>query len=184
MWILTLIATATGAGGLVLGVRNYLHLRQSKIRDNQWEIRKDLRSTLRIIDYHQLRHYADRLKDGSMPPTTIEEDLRQLHKYLVQHQDEFIAPTPQQLESLIAATEVVIDNYVATRQPPTNDDMFKEGFEAGQCKRLLDDLNVIRGLIKATVDGVTAIEKKPLSVKKQVAQFKALDSKNQKAIEG
>jgi hypothetical protein len=161
---------------IVITVRNYWWTRYASVRENQARLRFELRERLHPFDHWRIEKTLNQLRERS-PSTSIEEDLRDLRDYISFHKDEFVAPTPDQLQTLADTIETTRRTYDATRQPPADDRTFDAEFDANQRKELTKQFERLRGQVRCVVAGLNGIQKKVLSTRKQIGLFKALDAR-------
>ncbi len=174
MWILTVIATLTGVAGLALSLRNYRHMRHAPVRDNQAKIRSNLRQTLRLTDYHLLEKTINQL-ESRLPSDHIRGELIGLREYLVLHKDEFIAPTPKQIDTLVGTVDATLADYDAATRSPTDDSVFTPDGDKASRQRLIEDFALLRKQVRCIVNGINEIDKNAFSVRRQTALFKELE---------
>jgi hypothetical protein len=176
MLTFSVIGLVISVVSIVITVRNYWWTRYASVRENQARLRFELKERLHPFDYWRIEKTLNQLRDRN-PSTSIEEDLRNLRDHISFHKDEFVAPTPNQLQSLADTIETTRRAYDATRQPPTDDRIFDAEHEANQRKELIKQFERLRGEVRCVVAGLNEIQKKVLSTRKQIGLFKALDSR-------
>lgn len=158
---------------ILITVRNYWWTRYAAVRENQANLRADLKNHLHPFDYWRIEKTLNQLRERP-PSTDIEEDLRKLGEYISFHKDEFVAPTPQQLQTLADTIETTRRAYDATRQPPRDDRIFNAEYEASQRQELTRQFERLRGEMRCVVAGLNQIQKKVLSTRQQVRLFNEL----------
>jgi hypothetical protein len=110
-----------------------------------------------------------------MPNDQTRAELGNLRDYLVEHMDEFIAPAPGQIGTLAKSLERACIVWEEMRHPPDDDSVFLADVEAAQRERLANALQAVHREMRCIIDGITEIEKRPLSLRKQRMQFKELE---------
>ncbi|MDQ1716499.1 MAG: hypothetical protein QOE89_452 [Pseudonocardiales bacterium] len=158
MLTFSVIGLVISVVSIVITVRNYWWTRYASVRENQARLRFELKERLHPFDYWRIEKTLNQLRDRN-PSTSIEEDLRNLRDHISFHKDEFVAPTPNQLQSLADTIETTRRAYDATRQPPTDDRIFDAEHEANQRKELIKQFERLRGEMRCVVAGLNEIQK-------------------------
>jgi hypothetical protein len=176
MWIFTVIATVSGLGGLALGIRNYWLLRYKPVHERQTQLQTNLKKTLRLVNQHHFRVAVQQLEASQMPSQSGKEQLESLVEMLRPHVNDYIAPTPDQIAAYIATVQAAANEWNNVLQPPGADRIFVDGDADGRA-RLLARLKQVYDDTNCIVDGITTIEKKPLSARRQQKLFNALEAR-------
>lgn len=168
-----MVATTLSVIAIAFTARNYWWTRYAAVRENQAKLRADLKDRLHPFDFWRLEKTLNQLHSRS-PSTSIEEDLRKLGEYISFHKDEFVAPTPDQLQILADTIETTRRMYDATRQPPTSDRVLDAAYEANEREELTKQFKRLRAEVRVVLLGLTQIQKKVLSTRQQIRLFKEL----------
>jgi len=81
----------------------------------------------------------------------------------------------RQHQTLIDTFESARAAFDETRTPPTSDAVFGGGYQAKQRANLTNHFTALRREIRCVVGGFDSIQTKPMTRRKQIKQFKALD---------
>lgn len=172
----TYAAILISLASLFLGIVNYQYTRYAQVRDLQTPLRNELRNNLHRFDYWRIEKILNQLQDR-IPSADVEAELRKLSESIALTKGSFVAPTPQQLQTLVDTFESTCAAFNETRTPPTSDEVFDGGYQAKQRANLIEHFTVLRREIRCVVDGLDAIQTKPMTRRKQIKQFRALDRK-------
>jgi hypothetical protein len=127
------------------------------------------------VDQHHLEKALNQLESG-MPSQSGKEQLENLIQFVAPSKDDFIAPTPEQIDAFLTSVREAVAEWDDILQPPGSDRIFVDGDAEGR-QLLKDRLHKVRSDIQCIVDGVTAIEKKPHGARKQKRRFNALEAR-------
>ncbi|BCO99317.1 hypothetical protein [Mycobacterium intracellulare] len=160
-------------GALVLGLRNYWFTKYADVRKSQYQLRSDLKDRLRP----QQARLAKALNQlaSRMPSDSTRDSLRDLRDYLRREGDAYLAPSPQQIESLIDAIDAALEKWEEVRHPPTDDSIFLADVQADRRAEVSERLQKVQRQIGCILDGVREIDKKPLRTRQQVKLFRELE---------
>ena len=176
--IVSYAAILISLGSLVLGIVNYQYTRYAYVRDLQTPLRNELRNNLHRFDYWRIEKILNQLQDR-IPAADVGDELRKLSESLALTKGSFVAPTPRQLQTLVDTFESARAAFDETRIPPTSDEVFDGGYQANQRENLTNHFTALRRDIRCVVSGLDAIQSKPMTRRKQIKQFKALDRNQQ-----
>ena len=174
MNIASSVAILISLGSLYVSYRAYQHAKYAPVREGQTPLRNELRNELHKFDYYRIGKLLNQLQER-IPSADAEGELRKLGESIALRKGSFVAPTPQQLQTLIDTIESTRAAYDETRQPPKTDAAFGDGYQATQRKMLTERFTALRRQIRCVVGGLDAIQTKPMSPPKQIKQFKELD---------
>ncbi|WP_319449764.1 MULTISPECIES: hypothetical protein [unclassified Mycobacterium] len=167
-------AIVISLGSLALGIVNYQYARYAQVRELQAPLRNELRNNLHRFDYWRIGKILNQLRDR-VPSGDIAGELHKLGESIALSKGSFVAPTPHQLQTLVDAFESARAALEKAGELPTKDEVFDEGYQAKQRGNLIEHLTVLRHEIRCVVEGLDMIQTKPLTRRKQIKQFKALD---------
>lgn len=173
MWDFSVVATILSLIAIVFTWRNYVWTRYGGVRENQARIRGDLKDLLHPFDYWRIEKTLNQLQSRD-PSSSIEEDLRKLGEYISFHKDEFVAPTPNQLQSLADSIDTTRRMYDATRAVPTDDRVFDADYQRSQRRELAKQFERLRVEVRCVVSGLNTIQKEVLSTRRQINLFAQL----------
>lgn len=159
---------------LALGFANYQHARFAQVRESQTPLRNELRNSLHQFDHWRIEKILNQLRDR-IPSQDVPGELHELAESIALRKGSFVAPTPQQLQTLVETFESTRQAVLKTQEPPTNDDVFREDYQAAQRTNLTEHFVELRRQIRCVVDGLDAIQTHALTRRKQIRQFKELN---------
>ena len=168
------MAILISLASLVLGIVNYQYTRYAQVREFQTPLRNKLRNNLHRLDHWRIEKILNQLQDR-IPSANIEGELHTLSESIALTKGSFVAPTPQQLQTLVDTFESTRAAFNETRTPPTSDEVFGAAYQAKQRAKLIEHFTALRREIRCVVDGLGAIQTKAMTRRKQIKQFKALD---------
>ncbi len=173
MNIASSVAILISLGSLYVSYRAYQHAKYAPVREGQTPLRNELRNELHKFDYYRIEKVLNQLQER-IPSADIDGELRNLGESIALRKGGFVAPTPLQLQNLINTIEATRTACYEARQPPKTDAVFEHGYQATQRKMLTEQFTALRHQIRCVVEGLDAIQAKPMSPAKQIKQFKAL----------
>jgi hypothetical protein len=173
MWEFSGVATTLSVIAIVFTWRNYVWTRYASVRENQARIRADLKDLLHPFDYWRIEKTLNQLQSRH-PSISIQEDLRKLGDYVSFHKDEFVAPTPNQLQTLADSIETTRRMYDATRAVPTDDRVFDGDYQHNQRRELAKQFERLRAEVRCVVSGLNRIQREVLSTRRQIKLFARL----------
>lgn len=176
--IVSYAAILISLGSLVLGIVNYQYARYAYVRDSQTPLRNELRNNLHRFDYWRIEKILNQLQDR-IPSADVGDELRKLSESIALTKGSFVAPTPRQLQTLVDTFESARAAFDQTRTPPTSDAVFDDDYQATQRANLTSHFTDLRREIRCVVNGLDEIQTKPMTRRKQIKQFKALDRTQQ-----
>ncbi|WP_100458671.1 hypothetical protein [Mycobacteroides abscessus] len=159
---------------LILSFTNYWHRRYAQVRESQTPLRNELRNNLHQFDYWRIEKILNQLQ-SRIPSTDIPGELRKLSESIALNKGSFVAPTPQQLQTLVDTFESTRAAFEETGEPPASDEVFDDGYQAKQRAGLIEHFTTLRRQIRCIVNGLDAIQTRPMTRRKQISQFKALN---------
>jgi len=175
-----ILGLVSGSIGSWFGYRAYRHSKSAPYDERQSELRAELRR--RINDQFRLVRAVNGL-DRGLPGSTVEADLEEFKDLLNRIKHHLLAPSPAQVEVVIKSIDDALAKLAVAHHAPRNDsvfithvDLIKANVLRPWLVRALDNINVL-------LDGLVEIERQPMSVRKQIKVFKALDPKWQTPIE-
>jgi hypothetical protein len=130
MWAFTVIATISGLAGFGLSLRNYWLLRYKPIHERQTQLQGGLKKALRVVDQHHLEKTLNQLESG-MPSQSGKEQLENLIQFVAPNKNDFIAPTPEQIDTFLASVQEAVTEWDHVLQPPGSDQI---GFRSDLCR--------------------------------------------------
>jgi hypothetical protein len=113
----------------------------------------------------------------------VEADLDELRKYLNAKKHRFMVPTPEQIEVVIKSIDGALVALAVAHHPPRNDTAFIPHVDEIKCNVLRPWLGKALADINVLLDGLAAIERQPIAVRRQIKLFSALSPENQTPIE-
>jgi len=181
----TVISTVFGlvmtAFGIWLTIRANHNATSAPFDERQAALRTELRA--RLNSQFRLVRAVDNVDRGLLPGSPVEADLDELRTYLNAKTHRFVAPTPEQIEVVIKSIDSALAALAVAHHPPRNDTAFiphvdeiKSNVLRPWLVKALADINVL-------LDGLAAIERQPMSVRRQIKLFAALNPENQTPIE-
>lgn len=169
-----MVATILSVIAIVFTWRNYVWTRYASVRENQAKLRGDLKDLLQPFDYWRIEKTLNQLE--TRPPSlNIEDDMLKVWEYLSYHKDEFVAPTPNQLQTLAATIETTRRMFKVFTGPPTDDRIFDEDYAKAQRQQLAKQFKRLRSDVRCVISGLNTIQKQVLSPRRQTKLFAALD---------
>lgn len=168
------IAIAISLCSLTLGIANYQHARYAQVRESQTPLRNELRNNLHKFDYWRIEKILNQL-DSRIPSSDVPDELYKLAESINLSKGSFVAPTPQQLQTLVETFKSTREAFLKTQEPPTNDEVFREDYQAAQRAKLSEHFVELRRQIRCIVDGLDAIQTHAMTRRKQIRQFKELN---------
>ncbi len=153
---------------------------RARYDERQAELRADLRCW--INKQFRLVRAVDGVERG-LPGDAVRADLDEFRDYLAAMQRHLVAPSPAQLEVVIKSIDEAVVKLEVLQGVPRRDAMFIPHVTEIKCNVLRPWLKRAQDNIKVLHDGLAEIERRPMSVRKQIKLFTALDPKRQKPIE-
>lgn len=172
--IVSYTAILISLASLVLGIANYQYTHYAYVRDLQTPLRNELRNNLHRFDYWRIEKILHQLQDR-IPSADVGDELRTLSESIALTKGSFVAPTPRQLQTLVDTFESARAAFDQTRTTPTSDVVFDASYQATQRANLANHFTALRREIQCVVGGLDAIQTRPMTRRKQIKQFKALD---------
>ena len=160
-----------------LTIRANHNAKSAPFDERQAALRMELRA--RLNSQFRLVRAVDNVDRGLLPGSPVEADLDELRTYLNAKKHRFMVPTPEQIEVVIKS----IDSALAALHPPRNDTAYIPHVDEIKCNVLRPWLEKALADINVLLDGLVAIERQPVSVRRQIKLFAALNPENQTPIE-
>lgn len=168
------VTVVGGAAGIYFPWRRHVISKRAPVHADQAERHKALKETLHSFDTHRLEPALKQLETGPAP-TSIEADLREVRDYVLYHDDDFIAPTRDQMRQFASTIEAARRAYDETRIPKS-DLIFDEDYQREERERVARHLLLVREQARVVVSGINAITKNPfMSERKQVKLFRNVE---------
>ncbi|NGX07526.1 hypothetical protein [Mycobacteroides franklinii] len=181
----TVISTAFGlvmtALGIWLTIRANHNAKSAPFDERQAALRVELRT--RLNSQFRLMRAVDNVDRGVLPGSPVEADLDELRKYLNAKKHRFMVPTPEQIEVVIKSIDGALVALAVAHHPPRNDTAFIPHVDEIKCNVLRPWLGKALADINVLLDGLAAIERQPIAVRRQIKLFSALSPENQTPIE-
>lgn len=175
MSIIATIASAVAIVGTPIGVtfafRSYQYNKSAPVRQRQEKLRDDLK--LRLTQQNRLTQAIKNL-DKDLPSSLVNEDLSDLRMCLKMMKDQFNAPTPEQLGVFVQSLDEALQAMAVAQHVPLNDEAFNPNVQEIKGNVLRPALVKVEDQLKVLLTGLTEIEKKPMSVRKQKKLFREL----------
>ncbi|WP_241479788.1 hypothetical protein [Mycolicibacterium neoaurum] len=175
-----ILGLVSGGIGAWYGYRAYRYSKSAPYDERQAELRARLS---RLINGQSRLVRAVKNLQHGLPGSPVVEDLEQLAYDLDVLKRHLIAPSPAHLAVIIKSIDDAVARLKVAQGVPRSDAIFIPHVEEIKCnvvrpylKRALDNLRVLH-------DGLVEIERKPMSVRKQLQLFNALNPENQAVIE-
>jgi hypothetical protein len=175
------VSLVIGGSGLALSFRNYKWTQHAHVRDNQGKLRIGLYKTLKLMDFHHIEKALNQLGQR-MPSNATRDEWWSLNQLILQDKDRYVAPSPQQLETLASSLKRAYDLYDELVHPADQPGLTLGDVPGEGRGQLADQLRLIRRQIQSVLDGINTIDQNALSVKKQRALFSDLDGANPPAL--
>ncbi|WP_162625679.1 hypothetical protein [Mycolicibacterium llatzerense] len=169
------------ASGLGLTIRASRHAKSAPFDERQATQRMELRA--RLNSQFRLRRAVDSVDRGLLPGSPVEADLDELRTYLSAKNHRFMVPRPEQIEVVIKSIDGALAALAVAHHPPRNDAAFISHVDEIKCNVLRPWLEKALADINVLLDGLAAIEREPMSVRRQVRLFAALNLEHQPPIE-
>ncbi len=115
MNIASSVAILISLGSVYVSYRAYQHAKYAPVREGQTPLRNKLRNELHEFDHYRIEKVLSQLQER-IPSADIEGELRKLGESIALRKGSFVAPTPQQLQTLIDTIESTRAAYGETRQ--------------------------------------------------------------------
>lgn len=181
----TVISTVFGlvmtAFGIWLTVRANHNAKSTPFDERQAAQRMELRA--RLNSQFRLVRAVENVDRGLLPGSPVDADLDELRTYLNAKKHRFMVPTPEQIEVVIKSIESALAALAVAHHPPMNDTAFIPHVDEIKCNVLRPWLEKALADINVLLDAVAAIERQPMSVRRQIKLFAAVSPENQTAIE-
>lgn len=171
--ITTVLGLVIGAVGTWAGLRGIRHAKDARFDERQASLRAQLKQ--RVQAQNRLAH-AVKVLDKHVPSSLVNQDLAELQGYLRGHRHEFRAPTPAQIDVVARSIDDALDALEVAQHPPKNDTAFLEHVDEIKRNVLRPSLEAALNHINVLLQGLVEMERKPLSVRKQVQLFKELEA--------
>lgn len=91
--------------------------------------------------------------------------------HLRREANSYLAPSPQQFESLIESIDAALQKREEVRQTPSDDSIFFDDVQADMRAEVGEKLQTIQRQITCILDGLREIDKKALRIRQQVKLF-------------
>ncbi|WP_204802626.1 hypothetical protein [Mycobacterium riyadhense] len=184
MNIFTVISTVFGlvmtAFGIWRTIRANHIAKSAHFDEGQAALRMELRA--RLNSQFRLVRAVDNVNRGLLPGSPVEADLDELRTYLNAKKHRFMMPTRQQIEVVIKSIGGALAALAVAHHPPRNDAAFIPHVDEIKCNVLRPWLEKARADINVVLDGLAAIERQPMSVRRQIKLFAALNLESQTPI--
>ena len=95
-----------------------------------------------------------------MPNDSTLDCLRDLRSYLRNEGSAYLAPSPQQLESLIDSIDAALEKWEKVRHPPTDDSIFLADVQADMRAEVSELLQKVQRQISCILNGVREIDQR------------------------
>ncbi|QZH66452.1 hypothetical protein [Mycolicibacterium farcinogenes] len=177
---LSVLGLVSGSIGAWYGYRAYRHSKAAPFDERQAELRADLRRW--INKQHRLVRAVNTL-DRGLPGDAVRADLDEFRYYLSGRAHRFDVPRPAHIETVIKSIDDALVKLAVAHHVPRNDsafiphvDLIKANVLRPWLVRAQDNINVL-------LNGLAEIERQPMSRRKQLKLFRALEPKNQTPVE-
>jgi hypothetical protein len=170
MDVLPIIAVLIALVGATFAARNFYAGRSAPVRQRQEKLRGELKG--RVRTQNRLAQAVTHL-DRELPSSLVNADLEELRTYLKGTKHQFRAPSPAQLEAVIKSIDEALEALQVAQQA-RNDMAFNEDVQEIKRNVLRPVLDKALANINTLLNGLSVIEQKPTSVRKQIKQFKEL----------
>jgi len=181
----TVISTVFGlvmtAFVIWLTIRANHNAKTAPFDERQAALRMELRA--RLNSQFRLVRAVDNMDRGLLPGSPVEADLDELRTYLNAKKHRFMVPTPEQIEVVIKSIDSALAALAVAHHPPRNDTAYIPHVDEIKCNVLRPWLEKALADINVLLDGLAAIERQPVSVRRQIKLFAALNPENQTPIE-
>lgn len=144
--------------------------RWEPIRAAQWVKQQNLRDRLHNVEHH-VTTAREELISRPLPDEQVRAVLLDLQRFLLRHKDEFIAPTPEQLERLASTVKDALLTWEESEQTPLDDSILTEEGELRERGWLSDDLLAVSQQVRFMIDHINLVERKPMGLRKQARLF-------------
>ncbi|WP_373203193.1 hypothetical protein [Mycobacterium marinum] len=121
--------------------------------------------------------------DRRLPGSPLEADLEELQDYLNAKKHQFLVPRPEHIEAFSQSINEALAALANARHPPRNDTVFIPHVDEIKCNVLRPWLARTLTDVNALLSGLSEIERQPLSLRKQIKLFAALDPTSRAATE-
>ncbi len=181
----TVISTVFGpvitAFGIWLTIRANHNAHSAPFDERQVALRVELRA--RLNSQFRLVRGVDSVDRGLLPGRPVEADLDELRTYLNAKKHRFMVPRPEQIEVVIKSIDSALTALAVAHYPPRNDTAFIPHVHEIKCNVLRPWVEKALAVINVLLDGLAAIERQPMSVRRQIKLFAALNPENQTPID-
>jgi hypothetical protein len=171
--ITTVLGLVIGAVGAWAGLRGIRHSKSAPFDERHATVCAQLKQ--RVLAQSRLAH-AVKVLDKHMPSSLVNQDLAELRRYLRGHKHEFRAPTPAQIDAVVRSIDDALDALEVAQHAPKNDTAFLDHVDEIKRKMLRPSIEAAMNYINMLLQGLVEMERKPLSVRKQVKLFKDLEA--------
>ncbi|WP_407689604.1 hypothetical protein [Mycobacterium sp. HUMS_1102779] len=113
----------------------------------------------------------------------MEAEIGELRTYLNAKKHRFMVPTREQIEVVIKSIDSALAALAVAHHPPRNDTAFISHVVEIKCNVLRPWLEKALADINVLLDGLAAIERQPMAVRRQVKLFAALNPENQTSLQ-
>lgn len=181
----TVISTVFGlvmtAFGTWLTIRANHNAKSAPFDERQAALRMELRG--RLNSQVRLVRAVDNVHRGLLPGSPVEADLDELRTYLNAKKHRFMVPRPEHIAVVIKSIDSALAALAVAHHPPRNDTAFIPHVDEIKCNVLRPWLEKALADINVLLDVLLAIERQPMSVRRQIKLFAALNPENQTPIE-
>ncbi|AXN45105.1 hypothetical protein MM1218R_03170 [Mycobacterium marinum] len=181
----TVISTVLGlvmtAFGIWLTTRANDNARSAPFSERQAALRIELRR--RLHSQFRLVRAVDNVDRGLLPGSPVEADLDELQTYLTANKHRFMVPRPEQIAVVIKSIDSALAALAVAHHPPRNDTAFIPHVDEIKCNVLRPWLEKVLGHMNVLLDGLAAIERQPMSMRRQIKLFAALNAANHTPIQ-
>lgn len=167
--VVAIIGTPIAA---TFAVRNFHYNQNAPVRQRQEKLRTELKQ--RVTVQNRLVHAIKNL-DKHLPSSLVNDDLAELRSYINGVKHQFIAPTPDQLAQVVKTLDGALEALDVAQHEPKNDTAFVPHVQEIKGKVLRPSLEKALEQINVLLNGLSVIEMKTLSVRKQKELFRELD---------
>jgi hypothetical protein len=179
--ISTVFVLVMTAFGLWLTTRANRNAKSAPFDERQAALRMELRG--RLNSQFRLVRALDNVDRGLLPGSPVEADLDELRTYLNMTKHRLKVPTPDQIAVVIKSIDSALAALAVAHHPPRNDTAFMPHVVEIKCNVLRPWLEKALADINVLLEGLAATEWQPMSVRRQVKLFGALNPENQMPIE-